>query len=85
MYLFDASSLLAALDLGDDRTARADLEFIRSELMSVAGNVLAQYQLVTTRRNAARKLLLDAAGRDGLRVTTIAGKLKKRPSRRPRV
>ena len=71
---YGAASLLAALDLGDDRTAPADLRFLQGELAALARQVLAHYRNAATQHQAARQRLLEGAAADGLAIRRIPGK-----------
>jgi len=71
---YAASSLLGAIDLEDDRTAEADLRFIRAELGPVAAEVLAHYRAVAAQREKARAELIQRATAAGLKVERIQGK-----------
>jgi len=71
---YAASSLLAALDLGDDRSAEGDLAFLRTELPPLASQVLQQYRRTAAAREAARRALTQQAAASGLEVNTIPGK-----------
>jgi len=71
---YAASSLLAALDMGEDRSAPADLAFLRGELSQAASQVLANYQKVAGLQEQTQKELVAQDVRDGLHVNSIPGK-----------
>jgi hypothetical protein len=68
---YAASSVLAALDAGDDRHAADDLALIRSELPAVAQAVVRDYAQVDAAVKAAKAAAL--ANAKGLTVKTLPG------------
>ncbi|HUU69544.1 MAG TPA: beta-galactosidase, partial [Planctomycetota bacterium] len=71
---YAGSSLMQALDIGDDRTAAGDLAFIRTELGPLARQVLDHYTAVTARHERAHAALVERADKAGLKTQTITGK-----------